>query len=315
MPDSARIEISSAAVEELETLGDPRALATALCTLADAEKSCGRADVAAQLARRGLDAVRAAGEDAVWAIQILTSALRDSTMPAGEVESTLAGLTDEFGARPTVRFQLLVAQASNALVRGDRDHAADATDAAERLREELGGRGAWRLWDVQARIALDAGEFRAAIDRFTAVIDDLGRAGFGLGAGPLLAERCTAELAVGDLQAAGASAAAASMIADRVDDYENSVCARLALSAVALAQDDPATAVSLAAEAADIAATGDWVLLQAATRVAHARALAATGDSDGAAAEAQVARAISQAKGDVSGVAAAEHLLGTLAAS
>jgi hypothetical protein len=119
-------------------------------------------------------------------------------------------------------------------------------------------------------------------------------------------------VAAGDLQAARASAAAALTIAERVDDYECSVRARLALSAVALAEEDPGTAVALAAEAADIAATGDWVLLQAATRVEYARALAARGDTDAAAAEARAARSISQAKGDVTGVAAAERLLGTL---
>ena len=72
-----------------------------------------------------------------------------------------------------------------------------------------------------------------------------------------------------------------------------------------LARGDAEGAVAHAREAAAIAATGDWVMLEADARMTLARALSAAGDTEAAAAEAETAARLATAKGYVAMIASA----------
>jgi hypothetical protein len=77
------------------------------------------------------------------------------------------------------------------------------------------------------------------------------------------------------------------------------------LSELDLAEAENERAVKEAREAVAIAASGDWAILVAETRLTLSRALLASGDSAGAAEQAAEARAVYEAKGHVPGVAEA----------
>jgi len=100
-----------------------------------------------------------------------------------------------------------------------------------------------------------------------------------------------------------------------VDAYEAPVRAHLALSEVGLASADVDGAVSAARQAVDIAATGDWLVLNAEARLGLARALAAAGDSRGAESHARSALEMHRAKEHALGVTGAEAFLRSIVAT
>jgi tetratricopeptide (TPR) repeat protein len=129
---------TNAALGELEALDDPRALASALCTLASVECALGRAADAVASASRALDVLRAADEDTVWALENLVWAAIESPMPIPAVETLLAQLLDELGVRPTVRSNLIRRQAELAQLRGRADEALRLLAAAGEIERDLG---------------------------------------------------------------------------------------------------------------------------------------------------------------------------------
>ena len=132
---------ANAALEELEAMDAPRAVATAL--------RAGGVRVVAGGGRRrrclrapcAIGVLRDADEDSVWALAILSAAMVDSPMPVSEAEAILAELMVELGVRPTVRSELIQGQAMQALLRGQ--------DAE-----------AWRLHAVALGIEQDLGRAR-----------------------------------------------------------------------------------------------------------------------------------------------------------
>src|SRR5262249_19085143 len=106
-----------------------------------------------------------------------------------------------------------------------------------------------------------------------------------------------AALRVGDIDAA--RSAASSVLHGR---YETPSLGHAVLCEVAVAEGDTGTAIDQGRRAVELAASGDWVVLQADVRLALAGALAAAGDTDGAAAEAVAAAELSQGKGYAAGV-------------
>ena len=91
--------------------------------------------------------------------------------------------------------------------------------------------------------------------------------------------------------------------------------AHLALSEVGLASADVDGAVSAARQAVDIAATGDWLVLNAEARLGLARALAAAGDPPGAESHARAALEMHRAKEYALGVVEAGAFLRSIVAT
>ncbi len=115
LPEREVIAETTAALRELDPLDDPRAVATALSTRAEAECSLGQAADAVASVRRAIDLLRAADEDTVWPLAVLVSALIESPMPVSGAGALLDQLMDELGARPTVGSELIQGQAMLAL--------------------------------------------------------------------------------------------------------------------------------------------------------------------------------------------------------
>src|SRR4029078_6802822 len=94
--DRRALDETNAALHELETLGDQRALDAALCTRAASECNLGQAADGLVSTRRALDALRSSGDDAVWAPAILGDTLIDSPVPVPEAEAVVSELMDAF---------------------------------------------------------------------------------------------------------------------------------------------------------------------------------------------------------------------------
>ncbi|MDX6522228.1 MAG: hypothetical protein QOF08_2833 [Gaiellales bacterium] len=299
------LEITNTALLELETLDDPRALATALCTRAEAEYSLGRAADSVASARRALDVLRAADEDTVWAVSILAQALYESPMPLSAAEDLLAQLMEELGVRPTGRLELLQGEAMLALVRGEVDQAWNLLEAAEQIEQDIGRTSSLRLQRQRGRMLLITGRYEQAQNALARTVAEMERAA---SAADLAVERSLlglAQLGSGRLHEARASAIAARDGAALIDAYAAHARAHRVLSELDLAEAENERAVKEAREAVAIAASGDWAILVAETRLTLSRALLASGDSAGAAEQAAEARAVYEAKGHVPGVAEA----------
>ncbi|MDX6548366.1 MAG: hypothetical protein QOG33_1916, partial [Gaiellales bacterium] len=286
------LEITNAALLELEALDDPRALATALCTRAEAEFSLGRAADSVASARRAFEVLRAVDEDTVWAVSILAQALYESPMPVSAAEVLLAELMEELGVRPTDRLELLQGQAMLALVRGAIDQAWRLLEVAEQIEQDIGRTSSLRLQRQRGRMLLITGRYEQAETALAWTVAQME----GVASAPDVAVARgwlgRAQLGSGRLLDARANAIAARDGAALIDAYAAHAQAHRLLSEVYLAEADNERAVEEAREAVAIAASGDWVLLNAETRLALARALLAAGDSAGAAEQAAAARAL-----------------------
>ena len=304
--DRGVLSETNAALRELEALDDPRALASALCTRANVECALGRAAAAVASASRALDVLRAAEEDTVWALENLVWAVIESPMPIPAVEALLAQLLDELGVRPTVRSELIQGQAELAQLRGEAEEAWRLLGAAQEIERDLGRNQTPHLLELRGAMLVRAGrceEARAVLKPAIAEMErrrDQSSAVFA---------RCwlaLAEVRVGSLDAARATTIVLQDDTARGGWYEARTRTHLVLSELHLAEGDTESAVAEAREAAEIAASGDWVLLNAEARLTLARALHAAGDPAAAAEQAGTAAGLCRVKGYVAGIAGAE---------
>ncbi len=302
----ANLEIlaqTEAALRELETLDDPRATATALCTRGWIECSLGRAADAVASSLRAVDLLRAGEYDTVWALRLLGWAVVESPLPVAEAEALLSHLMDELGVRPTVRSELVVARALLAQLGGDADAAWALFDAARDLERDLRRGPAWRLRDSEGVLLLRSerwDEARVVLRSFAA---ELERRGATDELADIRGRLALAEVRAGDTEAALAATRAAGV----VDGYEARTSMHLAVAEIHLARAEIGAAVESARQAVAAAGRGDWVLLQAEAELTLARMLQAAGDPAADAARERAA-GLYAAKGYAGGVARAGRL-------
>jgi class 3 adenylate cyclase len=297
------LDETNAALQELETLGDQRALAAALCTRAEDERSLGHAAEGLAATRRALDALRSSGDDAVWALAILGGMLTASPVPVAEAEDILSELMDEFGMRPTFRFELLRGQAALAQLGGDDDRAWRLLDTARGLDRDLGRRTGLYLSGTETSMLRRAGryeELRGTLLPYLAETERLDRPEAPVARSALV----ELEVRLGNLDAARA----ASVGLERADGYEPLTHSRMALAELHLFEGEPERALACARDAASVAAGGDWLLLNADARLTLGRVLTAAGDP-AAGEQARSAADLYAAKGYAAGAAEAESLL------
>jgi tetratricopeptide (TPR) repeat protein len=304
----ARIE---AALGELDTLGDPRALASALTARANIQCRVGLAADAVVSARRALDVLRAADQDTVWALENLVWAVTESPMPVSEAEALVVGLIEDLGVRPTVRSELVQGQAILALLRGRSEQAWSLLDTAVEIERDLGRTNAWRLTGLHGLMLLRAGRFEESRVVLRPMVADLERRGARWDTAVVRGWLGLAEVRLGHLQEA--RLAASSRRGESVGGgHEARVRASMVLSELHLAEGDAEGAVGFAHEAVAVAAAGDWVLLDAEARLTLARAQHAAGDADAAATEARAAARLYAVKGYAAGEAEAAAVLQAL---
>jgi 23S rRNA A2030 N6-methylase RlmJ len=118
-----------------------------------------------------------------------------------------------------------------------------------------------------------------------------------------------AEVRLGNLAAARATAMALQAGAPQIEWYEARTRTHLVRSELHLADADMERAALEARQAVEIAETGDWVLLAAEARLCLARALGAAGDPAQAAEQARAASRLATAKEYAAGIAEADALL------
>ncbi len=295
----AGIAETDAALRELEMLGDPRALATALCAWAEIETNRGRAADAGASARRALDVLRASEDDTVWALSALVRAVIESPMPVSDCETLLAQLTDDLGARPTVRSELISGQAILELLRGNADQASRLIETGREIERDLGRWRAWLLLDDYGRMLARVGRFEDVPGVLRPVIAKMELLDARWEAATARSWLGLAEARMGNADAAVISAIVAPFDAFPAIEYEHLTRAQLMRAEACLATGDVTRAVARAHEAVGVAVGGDWLLLTAEARMTLARALNASGDVDGARAEAAKAAALYAAKGCV----------------
>jgi hypothetical protein len=300
---------TEAALSELVTLDDPRAVATALSTRAMMECTLGRADDAVASARRAVRVLQGADEDTVWALSILVWALVESPIPVPTADALLADLMDQLGVRPAVRSELIQGQAMLALLRDDLDEAWRLLDVAGEIEQDLGRNTATGLALNRGLMLVRAGEYEQARRVLPQNIAELEQRDASENADLVRCCLALAEVRLGNVAGARAAMAAAQAAPARLQGYEDGTRARIVLAEVHLTEGDVPGAVSEARDAVAVAATGDWSLLNAEARLTFARALHAAGDTEAAAEQAQAAAGIYAAKGYVAAAAAAGALL------
>jgi tetratricopeptide (TPR) repeat protein len=313
LPEDGFAQEIQTALDELETLGDPRALAAALCTQADHACSFGRAADAIRAAERVYELLRAADEDTVWALANLVSAIPESPMPVQDAESLLGRFLREMGTRPAVRSELMVGQARMALLAGRTAEAWRLLDGAREIERDIGRVQAWRSADSHAQMLLYTGRWNEARDAYRSLVDDMDNRGVAWEATILRTRLALADARLGNLADARALATDARETAAVVGAYEAQTRALLVLSEVQLAEGDVARAVELAREGVALASGGDWVLMNAEAHVTLARALARADLLEEATAEASAAHRLYESKGDVAGAERAKALVHSLA--
>ena len=222
-------------------------------------------------------------------------------MPVAEADRLFAGLVDEFGVRPTARLELLQGRARLALMLGDVARAESLLDLADELAADIGRRQRWRARDIRARLLAQMGRNEEARSAFAGLAESWEREGYTAYGALARAHLAIVAVRLGDVVAAGRTAAAALDVARSVGDYESTVMAGVAMSAVQLAAGEIDEAVSLARTAVDVASAGDWVVLVADARLAFARALAAAGQPDQAGEQTSLAERLYAGKGHAVG--------------
>ncbi len=298
LTEAAILAETDAAVIELERLDAPRALATALVTRAESELFLGSSGDAVASARRAVADLRAIDEDSVWALAALVSSLIQSPVPVGEAEAILAGLMDDLGKRPTARIELLRGQSMLALLRGAGGVAAALLDSAHEIERDLGRNVRWQLVETGCQIAVRTGRYPQARDMLEGFAVEMDRRGAPSDGAVARAWLALAEVRLGNLAAAEATAGAALQFSERTRLHEGLVRARLAQAEIDLARGRAAAAAETAEDACAIADTGDWALLRADARLTYAWVLAASGDPR-AEEQARIAESLCKAKGYV----------------
>ena len=316
MDERETILQTNAALAELEAMDAPRAVATALSARGEAEWWLGQAAAGVESVRRAIAVSREADEDSVWAIATLVAAMVDSPMPVSDGEQLLGELMADLGIRPTVRSELIQGQAILALLRGDDAEAWRLFGVVEEIEQDLGRNRTWRLAQNRQRMLLRAGRFDEA--RPVLAVDGRGvrtprdareRHGPARVAG---ARRGPARErhGGGHRRPHGPRPGGSPRTRMRRRCGPTSHCRRWAsLRPTWTARSAPAR------QAVDIAATGDWLILNAEARLGLARALAAAGDSPGAESHARAALEMHRAKEYALGVAEAEAFLRSIVAT
>jgi class 3 adenylate cyclase len=304
---------TNAALDELETMDAPRAVATSLCARSESEWWLGRAADGVASVRRAIDVLRDIDEDSVWALAILCSTVVDSPMPVSEAERLLAELMVELGVRPTVRSELIQGQAMLALLRGRDAEAWRLFDVALGIEQDLGRTRTWRLADHRRLMLLRAERFEEARTVLSPVIAELESRGMLASAAVSWSWLALAEVRVGNVVAAGIAAHTTLERVAGLEAYEATTRSHLVLSEVSLATADVDGAVASAREAVAIAGSGDWLILNAEARLVLARALGAAGDAEAAESHARAALDMFRAKEYVLGATAAEAFYRSLA--
>ncbi len=306
--DAELLTWTEAALGELETLDDARAVATALSTKAWIECDLGRAGDAVATARRALILVRETEQDTVWALSILVAALIESPTPVSVADPLLVLLLADLGMRPTVRSELLQGRAELALIRGDEDEAWALLGAAREIEEDIGRDMSLPIAGRHATMLLRAGRIPEARDELVRVVGEFDERDHDQGAAEHRSWLGIAEMRLGNVAAARAAARAVEAYADRFGGFGLSARAQIALAEGHLAEGDLDEAAARARRAVAIASSGDWVVLEADARLALAQVLAAAGDP-AAAAEAEAAGRLYREKEAVRGAAEAEAVL------
>jgi class 3 adenylate cyclase len=303
-PDLEILAQTESALRELETLADPRATATALCTRGSIECSLGRGADAVASSLRAIDLLRAGEYDTVWPLRLLGWAVVESPLPVAEADALLHQLMDELGVRPTVRSELVVAQALLAQLRGDADAAWALFDAARGLERDLSRGPAWNLRDSESMLLLRSERWEEARVVLRSLVAERERNGARDDElADIRSRLALAEVRAGDTEAA----LAATRAAGDVEGYEARTRVHQALAEIHLARADIGAAVESARRAVAVAGRGDWVLLQAEAELTLARTLHAAGDPAADAARGRAA-GLYAAKGYAGGVAQADRL-------
>jgi tetratricopeptide (TPR) repeat protein len=309
--ETYRLQVD-AALRELETLDDPRALAAALCTRAGDECAGGRAADAVASALRALEALRAADEDTVWALSILVWAVVESPLPVQEAETLLARLVDELGMRPTVRSELIQGQAALALLGGRAEDAWRLLDSAREIEQDLGRVESLRLGETHGLMLLRTDRFAEARAVFQPMIAELERRAGSWEAAVVRSRLALAEARMGNLAEARAAATAVRDRAPLAGGHEAQTRATLVLSEVHLAEGDVVAALQLAREGVAVTAAGDWIMLDADAHLTLARAWRAAQECEPAATEAGTAIGLYERKGYAAGAAGAHAFVASL---
>ena len=300
--DEYVIAETRAALRELEGLDDPRALATALCAMAESEYSTGRSADALASVIRALDTLRSADEDSVWAVAILNAAVVDSPLPVPDAERLLRGLIDDIGMRPTVRAELMQGQAMLAVIAGRVDDAWRMLDVAREIEIDLGRTHFLRTDRNRAEAMVRAGRLDEARTALQSIAPEEERRGQLRNAAVTRGRLAVVEARLGFLEDARADAIVAADVGAAIGGLEEQAWPALALSEVHLAEGDAGGALPFARAAVELTASCDWVLLDAEARLTLARVLVAAGDPDAGAREARIALELCTAKGYSAGV-------------
>jgi class 3 adenylate cyclase len=287
---------AQAAVPELDALGDLRALASALCTVAELDWVSGRAAAGEAQTVRAIEALRAIDDDVVWALRILFLAVTESPTPVAQAEALIDRLLKEFGLRPAARAELVHAQASMSVLSGREEEARRLLDAGRELDRELGRDPTRRLFTESPLL------FRAGWH------DELEAAYSALAHGPHSSWSAVLRARLALLEARRGGYGRVGEALDTADAYEAKVLAQTAQAEMLAGTGHGAAAVAAAHMAVALADAGDWILLRADSRLTLARVLAAAGDP-AAQTAASEARDLFAAKGFARGVAEAELLL------
>jgi class 3 adenylate cyclase/tetratricopeptide (TPR) repeat protein len=315
LPELEWIAETDAELRELESLDDPRAVATALCTRAEAEFTLGRSGDAVASTRRAIEVLVPADEDIVWALGILVFALPESPMPVSEAEALLDRLMDDLGGRPTVRSELVQGKAMLALLAGDSARAWTLSDTAWEIERDLGRTRTSRERGNHVRMLMRGGRFEEARSALPPIIEQLDVRGSYSDAASFRSWLSLADARLG-LHADAAKLASA-LLDGTVQGarYDARTRALRVLSEVHLAEGLVEDAVRTARESVAVAVTGDWAVLLAAAHLTLARALAASSDPAAAVEPANTAARLSEAKGYVGALASARELLDSLGAA
>ncbi len=295
--DAELYAATAGALGELEQLGDPRALATALCTWAGVEMWDGHSAAAVEAALRAVDALRVGDDDTVWALSILVATVVESPMPLAEAEALFTALLTEFGVRPSVRSELLVGLALVAQLQGREAEAWQLIDTVREIEEDLGRTIGRRLTQDIGTMLVRAGRNADAWETFTPLLASY----------DLLSEDQSASITRSWMGIAGARAghlAEARALALKTLDpalrdipFVSIAQSHQVLAEVLLAEGEAVAAVEAATTAVAVADQSDWVLLRADARHALTRVLAAAGRPDAAAQTAREAGELLAAKG------------------
>ena len=175
--------------------------------------------------------------------------LIDSPVPVAEAEGVLSELMDEFGVRPTFRFELLRGQAALAQLGGDDERAWRLLDTARGLDRDLGRRTGLYLSRTETSMLRRAGryeELRGTLLPYIAELERLGRPEAPVARSALV----VLEVRLGNLDAARAAAADL----QGADGYESLTHSRMALAELHLVEGEPERALACARDAASVAA-------------------------------------------------------------